>query len=348
MSNEEPIANPEDLKSFVRNLLSAAGTPEDISTYVADALVSSNLRGADSHGVLQLSSYLDEIDKGEINTSARPRIELDAGAMVVLNGDRGIGLYALWEAGRLAMERAKTHGTATVALKNCSHTGRLGEVAERMANDGFYVQIMGGGARYKWPAVAPHGGQEPIYSTNPYSLAMPGGKYGAVSIDFATSAVSEGKISACQASDKKLPPKAVLNKFGEPSQYPGDYFDGGVLLPAAGQKGYGLALIAELLGDVALNAQPEFNWVITAIDLSQLRDPKEYTADAEAFLAQVKAVKPASGFEEVLLPGERGNRMSVERSANGIPIPASTWEELKELAVKYGITFFEGTHNEFN
>lgn len=334
----ESLLNHQQLEQFVSAILQAISTPQDIADYVAKTLVNSNLRGADSHGVLQLSAYIDEVLQGDIDVKAKAHLDQDSGAMASLDGNRGFGIYALKQAGELAMRRAHKYGCATVNLRNCSHTGRLGEVAEQLAQSGFYVQIMGGGARHKWPGVVPFGGVEPVYSTNPYAYGMPGGKYGAVVIDFATSAISEGKISACQALGKSLEPGMILDKHGQASTNPYDYFNGGALLPAAGHKGYGLALIAELMGDAALHCEPEMNWMLHVIDLNKLRDREQYNKTAEAILAQVKASSPADGVKPVLIPGERGRMMAEERRKQGIPIPATVLSELQALAQKYQIS----------
>jgi LDH2 family malate/lactate/ureidoglycolate dehydrogenase len=250
-------------------------------------------------------------------------------------------MYALWEAGILAIERARKQAAATVALKNCSHTGRLGHVVEHMATEGCFAQIMGGGGRHKWPGVAPYGGCEAMLCTNPYAFGMPGGKYGPVVTDFATSAVSEGTISNYQAAGKQLPEGCILDKSGHPSTSPDDYFDGGVHLPAAGHKGYGMAVISELLGGIALNTPPEFNWIITAIDIAQLRDKEGYVGDTEKFLDQVKSVKVAPGHKEILIPGERGNRRSLLGSKEGVILPQSVYDELVDLAQQHGVSFPE-------
>ncbi|WP_339669565.1 Ldh family oxidoreductase [Dasania marina] len=330
----QQLLHYKQLQQFVSQVLLAVSTPEDIADYLALALINSNLRGADSHGILQLPAYIEDAEQGDIDVAARASLSQDSGAMASLNGNRGFGIFALKQAGELAIQRAQQYGCATINLRNCSHTGRLGEVAEQLAERGFYVQIMGGGGRYKWPGVVPFGGVEPVFSTNPYAYAMPAGKAGPVVIDFATSAVSEGKVSAYLAAGKSLEPGSILDSRGQPSTNPHDYFNGGALLPAAGHKGYGLALIAELMGDAALHYEPEMNWMLHAIDLKQLRDQQQYSETADALLTQITNSTPADGNQAVLIPGQRGRKIAEHRREAGIPIPADLMRRLNELREK--------------
>jgi LDH2 family malate/lactate/ureidoglycolate dehydrogenase len=174
-------------------------------------------------------------------------------------------------------------------------------------------------------------------STNPYALAMPGGRFGSVVVDFATSTVADGKIAVHRAEGRAVPEGWILDKHGQPTTDPEAFFDGGMHLPAAGHKGYGLGLIAELIGDAALAAPPEFNWFVVAVNLGAFRPPDAYAETAETYLQFVKDVPPAAGFDEVLLPGEPEQRAAERRRAEGIPIPESVWEQLLATGQSVGV-----------
>jgi uncharacterized oxidoreductase len=203
--------------------------------------------------------------------------------------------------------------------------------------------VLGGGAHGQWANVVPFGGTRPVMSTNPYALAMPGGRFGPVLVDFATSTVADGKVAVYQAEGKTLPEGWVLDKDGQPTTDPDDFFDGGMHLPAAGHKGYGLSLIAELVGCAVLDFPPEFNWFVVAVNLGAFRPAADYAASAEDYLAFVKDVPPAPGFDEVLLPGEPERRSAERRSSDGVPIPEPVWEKLAAAASTLGIALPEAT-----
>jgi LDH2 family malate/lactate/ureidoglycolate dehydrogenase len=332
-----PHFSADQLGRMAKALLAAAGTPDDIADVVAGSLVESNLKGVDSHGVMQLPWYLEEVEKGAIEPAARPEIEHKAPSAALVRGNKGFGIYALSRATELAVETAQDQGAACVGLTECSHTGRIGYFAEAAARQGLFAMIMGGGAHRIWSNVVPFGGTKPIMSTNPYALAMPGGRFGPVVVDFATSTVADGKIAVHRAEGRAVPEDWILDKHGQPTTDPEAFFDGGMHRPAAGHKGYGLGLIAEQIGDAALAAPPEFNWFVVAVNLGAFRPLAAYAETAETYLQFVKDVPPAAGFDEVLLPGEPEQRAAKRRCTEGIPVPDPVWEQLMATGRSVGV-----------
>ena len=328
---------PRRLEDVARRMLAAAGAPDDIAACAAQSLVESNLKGVDSHGVMQLPWYLDEIARGAVTPAGRPVVENETTGTALVRGNGGIGIYVLHHATDLAIAKARRHHIASVGVVECSHTGRIGWFAEAVAAAGMFGMVFGGGAHRLWSSVAPFGGAKPLFSTNPYALAMPGGSFGPVVIDFATTTVADGKIAVYRAEGKRLPEGWIVDKHGNPTTDPEDFFDGGMHLPAAGHKGYGLALIAELMGDAMLAHRHDCNWLVTVVDIGAFRAADDYAASAEELLQKVKDVPPAAGFDEVLLPGEPEARRAVERAASGVPIPDGVWTEIKEAAAKVGV-----------
>ena len=333
-----PVLRHDELTVFAGQMLRAVGTPDDIAASMAEALVNSNLKGVDSHGIIQIPYYFSEIDAGAINPAARPEVESKKASLAVMRGGQCYGIVALLQATDLAVEMARETGTGTVGLKQVHHTGRLGLAAERAVGAGMYLQIFCGGAHREWRSLAPFGGREPFFSTNPYALGVPGGSHGPVIIDMATSVVSDGKVAVYQKNGAALPDGWILNREGEPSTDPDDFFQGGMHLPAAGYKGYGMAMIAELVGDAALAAPPIMNWMVTAVDLAAFSAPEDYVSSADALIDKLKRVPTADGFDEILLPGELEQRAERERRTNGVPIPDSVWSELSAAAEKVGVS----------
>lgn len=334
------LVQPAPLESLAINILQGAGTPPDIASYVATSLVDSNLKGVDSHGVMVISWYVDEMSQGRIKPAHRPRTIKDTPAMAVVRGNAGFGIFALGQATELAIQKAKASQVAGVGLVDASHTGRIGQFVEAAAHQGVVAMIIGGGAHRVWPTVAPHGGARPILGTNPYAFGLPGGKYGPIVVDFATSAVAYLKLDLHRAKKEPVPPGWILDKHGRPSTNAEDFFDGGVQLPAAGHKGYGLGLVAELIGDALMGVALEFNWLnwlVMAIDIAAFRPLDDYLRSCETYLHKVKEVPPAPRFDEVLLPGEPESRTAERRKEKGIPIPDQTWKRIREAAQSVGV-----------
>ena len=211
------------------------------------------------------------------------------------------------------------------------------QVAEMIARQGCFAVIIGGGGHTRGnPKVAPYGGREGIMGTNPYTLALPGGPTGVVVVDFATSTSAQGKLLAASKTGEPLPPGTILDRDGRPSIDARDYYAGGVLLPAAGPKGYGLGLIGELLAHGVLGQARALNWLVLAVDLDLLSDD-DYGSRIDDYLEWVKGRAPAEGFDEVMIPGEPEQRCRQLRKNAGIPIADEIWEEIIEWATRMGI-----------
>lgn len=333
------------LQALACRLLEAAGAPADLAGRVAHALVDSNLKGVDSHGVARLPLYLQQIAAGEVDPAARPHLARDDAALAVVDGNGGFGICALEEAARLAAERAKAHHVAAVGLIHAAHTGRIGQFAEMIAREGLFALILGGGAHQGWSTVVPHGGIRPVMSTNPYAFALPGLADGPVVVDFATSAVARGKVAVYAAKGEAVPEGWILDTEGRPTTDPQALFAGGMQLPAAGHKGYGMGLVAELLCCAMLpppaptgpGLPADLNWLVLGLDIAAFRDPADYRRDCEAYLQLVKETPPAPGVEAVLLPGEPERASEAQRRRAGIPIPDATWKAIDAAAAKLGV-----------
>lgn len=203
--------------------------------------------------------------------------------------------------------------------------------------------VITGGWRSPITGVTPFGGAGRIIGTNPYSFAIPTGQHEMVLVDFATSVVAEGKLQVAIAKGAPVPQGYILDKDGNPSTDPNDFYKGGMLLPAAGHKGYSLALIADILGGLlAGNERVGRDWNLTgtfmlAVNVEAFRPLAEFAAAVDGRLDEIKAVQPAAGFQEVLIPGEPEMRSKAQREKDGIGVPEATWEALLATGAKYGV-----------
>lgn len=333
-----PICSAAELTAVARAVLAAAGTPDDIADQVARSLAEANLKGVDSHGVMRLEWYLEQIRDGVIRPAARPTVDRDNGATATMVGHGAFGIYAMELAADLAVERARGGRIAAVALVDVGHAGRLGQFAERIAGHGMLAMILGGGNHARWGCVVPHGGRRPILSTNPWAFALPADRHESVVVDFATSAVATGKLRLYRAAGKPVPEGWILDREGRPTTDAEDFFQGGMQLPFGGAKGSGLSVLTELIAEALLGETPrEFHWLVVALDLEAFRPLGQFLRAADGFLDELKAVPPAEGFAEVMVPGEPERRSAAERSAGGIPVPDAVWSSIAAAARSVGL-----------
>lgn len=338
-----PILSVAPLTKLASELFQAAGAPPPVADLVAASLVESNLVGHDSHGVVRVLQYLTSIDNGQLAPSAQPTIVQETAVMALIDGHGGFGQVAAHLGMETAIAKARQHGLAAVGLVDCGHVGRMGEWVQMAADAGLIGLAFcnGGGGR---GIVAPFGGTERILGTNPIAAAVPLASRPPLVLDFATSAVAEGKVRVARNSGKQIPEGWILDKSGNPSTHPADLYDGGVILPAAGHKGFGLSLLVELLGGLltgagvpALGMAPRNGVLFIVLNIETFRPFADFTADGDALAAAVKGVKPAAGFTEVLLPGEPEVRTAAQRRQQGIVLDDTTWQQLIDAAESRGV-----------
>lgn len=331
------------LRAVTRQVFEAAGAPADIATDMANILVESNLAGHDSHGVIRIPAYVKQIKEGTLIPDARPEVIEETGGSALVDGKYAFGHIAAAYATEVAVRKAKESKAAVVSVVRCNHIGRLGEWGSRAAAQDVIAIVTVGGAGGPG-AAAPFGGAGRIFSTNPISIGIPGGEMPDVLVDFATTVIAEGKIQVARAKGAQLPPGSILDKEGNPSTNPADFYNGGMLLPFGGHKGYGLAMVVELLGAALVPGEAHNRdghgggAVILAVDATAFRPRSAYETAADQTLRRVKAVPPAKGFTEVLLPGEPERRSKAERLRDGIPVAEATWEAIVEAGRGVGTT----------
>lgn len=332
------------LTDFVSRIFQAADTPPDVAEQVARSLVMSNLVGHDSHGVVRVMQYLGAIERGETVPRARPVIDRATGVVSVVDACRSFGQVAASFAMQLAIEKSDGAGMAAVGLHNSAHVGRLGEwVAMAAAVDKIGLAFCNGGR--SGGIVAPFGGAARRLGTNPIAAALPVPGRPPIVMDFATSAVAEGKVRVARNSGKSIPEGWILDKEGRPSTEPAALYDAGMLLPAAGHKGYGLSLLVEFLGGLLtgggcpiLGMDVLSNGVLfIVLDIAAFRPLPDYQDDVAAFVDLIKETPPAEGFDEVLLPGEPELRTMEHRRVHGIPMDDTTWTQIVEAAARLGV-----------
>lgn len=336
---------PAALTDFAGAILAAAGAPEDIAGRMAQSLVGANLAGHDSHGVIRIPQYLAEIERGQVDPAARPEVAREGPAWALVDGKWAFGQETARFAMEQAIQRAGPMGLGFASAVHCNHIGRVGQWVEQAAAAQMVglagVAITGGGAT----RVAPFGGAAGVLSTNPLAVAAPRPEGPPLLLDFATSSVAEGKVRVAREKGVPLPEGCILDKNGRPTTDPNALYDGGVLLPFGGHKGYALAMMIEVLGiavggaDAAKGDHPGscHGAFCLAINPAVFRSIDGFEASVESLVERVKSVPLAPGFEEVLLPGEPEARTRAEREG-AISLAPVTWQAVVEAGKKLGVS----------
>ncbi len=335
---EDTTVDPAQATDLLAGIMQAAGCDEPTALAVAEHLTDASLCGVASHGLVRAMQYVQQFETRYMDPAGRPVLQQNEFGAWEVHGNGGIGIPAMHMGLDHCMIEARERGIAAIAVKHCGHTGRLGAYAEKGADHGFLTICVGGGGRQNWRQVAPYGGARGLLPTNPYAFGIPGGDDGPVMIDFATGSIAAGWIYAARSADALLPEGTLVDAQGRPTRNPKDYFDGGAILPFGGPKGYGLGLMAEMIGEAMLGpSTTECNWFIICVDTGRWREPPALQAAAEEILSEVRACPPAQGFERVEVPGERERRQRAENLERGITLPLATWQQIEALAARLGV-----------
>lgn len=328
-----------ELTEFGIQFLCAYGASPSNAAIITGHLVDNDLKGVESQGAMRLFEYARFMAEGQVNGQAAPAVQEAAPNVFRVDGSRGFGIVAM-EMAVEKMLQALSGGraTAVAAVTGVGHTGRVGAYSEALAKHFCFGCVYGGGGHKEHPSVAPFGGAKGVMSTNPVALAMPGMDGVPLSADFATSASGGGKLRLAQRKGTLLPEGQILDRNGNPSVRPEDYFDGGVMLPAAGPKGSGLGMINELLCYGLLGDPVEFNWFLTAVRLDLFCSEEDYTHRTEEFLTKVTQTPPRPGFDAVCYPGQYEARLAAERRISGVSISDSTAQRLVSMAQERGVS----------
>jgi len=336
---------PAALAENVAAVFAGAGAPENVASLVAGLLVKSEQIGHPSHGVLRVQEYLRRIDEGRLVPDATGSIVRETATSTLIDGGCGFGQVTAALATERAIERATETGVAAAGAYHINHVGRLGDYTEMAASAGLIAfAFVGGTPTGMRGNVAPFGGREAVWGTNPMAIAIPG-EDRMFSLDFATSVIAAGKAMAARARETLLDDDHLLDRDGRPSRDPEVLFDGGSIRPFGGHKGYGLAFAVELLAGALIGAlAPELGagemhngMLLLALDPKSFGSADAFRRSVGSVIDRVKACPPAEGFEEVLYPGEPEQRAGVRSDTEGVRIPVTVVEVLGGLSDRLGV-----------
>lgn len=315
---------------------------------VVDNLIDANLTGHDSHGIGMLPRYADAFLEGGLQPNRHAAVVVDGGSLLRLDGQAGFGQVIGRESIDLGIERARLHGSCILTLGHSHHIGRIGAWAEQAADAGLvsihFVNVV---ARN---VVAPFGGGDARFGTNPVCIGIPLPGRPPLILDFATSMIAQGKTRVAHNKGEPVAPGCLIDDQGRDTQDPRYSVvpPWGALLTFGAHKGYGLAVVCELLGgalaagltqrDADASRRRVLNGMFSVlVDPAALGGTEGFEREAAAFIDWVRASPPRAGVDRVMVAGEPERASRVRRRAEGIPVDLTTWQEILDAARKLGV-----------
>lgn len=342
---------PAKLHQAIMLIMGHAGSNEREQRLAADHLVAANLTGHDSHGVGMLPTYIKAVHDKKLFLNGKISVVVDAGPLLTIDGGMGLGQVIAYDAMVMGIERARAQGVCVLGIRNAHHTGRIGHWSEQCAAAGLvsmhYVSGYAGVV-----SVAPFGGRECRFQTNPYSAGFPMPGKPPLILDFATSQIAMGKVRVALNKGEEVPENCLIDVEGKPTRDPGVMFappeKRGALFTFGGHKGSGLAMICELFAGALTGGgtthpgtyehRPVTNSMLSIIlDPARLGGGDTVYSEAEAFIDWVKSSDPLPGVEEVLVAGEPERKRRAERERDGLPVDVTTWNEVAAAAETIGL-----------
>ena len=330
-----------------RDVFVALGVSPKGAGWMAEALTRAEARGHGSHGLMRISQYYEAVQIGEVMLGDEPVVKRTGPCTALIDAKMNFGQVVAHQAMTLCLEMAGETGIASVGVYNGTHIGRVADYTEMAAHSGMVGLAFVNGRR--GGVVAPWGGRDGRLAPNPLAFACPGGDEGVVSVDITTSALPEGKIRLMHLLGQEAPADALVDADGLPTQDPGVLYQSprGAILPIGGQlsghKGFGLLMITDVLAGIlarAGNEKPDWpgNGVLfITIDIERFLPTVAFVDDVDELSSRLKSSRPLPGFEEVLLPGERGIRTEKAAMQSGIEVDDSIWVQIRDAAAKVGV-----------
>jgi LDH2 family malate/lactate/ureidoglycolate dehydrogenase len=355
-------ASPQSVREQILQVLCAWGMQPDLAGVTADLMSETDLLGIDSHGISMLPGYEEKLLAGTLAIDARPRLVRDGPASALLDGMGGLGYPVAAQAMQLAVDKALAVGVGAVAVRNSHHFGAAGVYA-RMAVRRGVVGLVTSSAN--GIIMVPTGAAMPMLGTNPIAFAAPAARNDPFVLDMATTTVAANKVKVYDFHDKPLPPGWAVDGRGEPvtdaaqamayifTQPEGGLTPLGGTAAMSSHKGYGLAMMAQILGSTltgsgfaALHAkrrlpgEPDnIGHFFLALNPDAFRDGGSFEADLDEMIDAMHETPRARPDVPVLVAGEPEAAQRAQRERHGIPIPAALDRRLRDICARCKVPY---------
>lgn len=345
----------DNMHAATKAIFSKMGLSAADATRSADVLMTSDLRGCESHGVSNmLANYVDWYSKGEMNPTPNVRVTRESDTTANLDGDSGLGLHVLPKAMEMAIEKARRHGTGTVVVHNSRHIGMLAYHAMMPLEHDMIGWCMTAGNPL---SAVPTFGAETRLATNPWAWAFPADKEPPFVFDVATTQVAGNKLRLADRIGAPMEPGWITDKDGSPIMKE-------TLLPPAGEykmlpfggtreqgshKGYGFAAVAEVMCDLLSGMGAGFlmsptppviiGSFVQAISIDAFTDVPKFKRDMDDFLRGLRETKPAPGHDRVVYAGLPEAEETEIRLRDGIPYHRQVVEWFESIRAELDLDY---------
>ena len=330
--------NPKKIESLVKQIFMAEGISEEDSAILAEVLVDANLTGRASHGVLRVTSYVRRLRAGGANKTPEMKFIKETPLTAIIDADNSLGMLSAYKTAKYVREKAEKNGMAMVLLTNNCHFG-TGFYWNRMIGQDDMITM---NVCNTTPLMAPPGGKKAVVGTNPVGIYIPSESYGPMMLDVATSQVAQGRIFDYRLKHQPLPDGWAVDKNGLPTNDP-DIAE--FLTPFGGHKGYGFAVMVEVLSGLLAGAETGYGvgdindyanaskitQTFFAMRIDMFRDPKEFRADVDKYIEYLKSTPTVEG-QTVYYPGEIETINAKKAEEQGMQLPEDLIEELSGFA----------------
>ena len=338
---------PDRLRELTARIFQSAGCEPPEAERIAAHLVEANLVGHDSHGVIRVASYVQWLRAGKVLAGRTLQVVFENEALAVVDGQFGFGQTIGEQAVQLGIEKSAKHGVAVIALRNTGHLGRIGDWPLMAAQAGrlslHFVNTSGAGI-----LVAPFGGINRRLSANPIAAGIPVAGGSPMILDISACTIAEGKIRVALNKGVPVPENCIIDSRGQPTTDPRVFYASppGSILSIAGHKGYGLAVLCEVLAGALTGggcSNPEHAGRLANGMLSIYLDPARFQSDAafgaevNRLIAWVKSSEKAAPNGDILMPGEIEERTRAQRLREGIELDETTWTQIRDTAKAVGL-----------
>jgi len=333
------------LNEIAVQILMGLHTTEDEAAVVADALIKAELRGIDTHGVHLLTLLSERVAAGMLSIPTKLTVVQESGATALLDGGNGLGPAAAHRAMGISIRKAKEFGIGCCLVRNTNNIGMLSVYTLMAAQEKTVGIVMANAAA----AMSPWGGTDAFFGTNPLSISVPG-EAGAppVILDMSSTMVARGKIRRADRLKEGIPLGWAFDETGMPTTDPAAALKG-TLMPIGGPKGYGLALMIDVLAGIISGSQygpgirtfhqlegPTGVGVFTlAVEIERFMPFGKFAEIFRSYLASIKASRKAKGVTRIYLPGEIEYEKEQQSLNEGIEISPATAGKLNALLEKF-------------
>jgi ureidoglycolate dehydrogenase (NAD+) len=345
MSKRLPV---EKLQRFCTEALEKAGLSAEDAAIVADVLVMTDTWGTHSHGSGALRNYLVSLRAGGMNPQGKPTVAAEGDSWVVVDGHSGMGMLGSHLAMKLAIEKARTHMIAWAGVRKSNHFGAAGYYA----NMAVRHDMVGIAMSNADPNMVVPGARGRIIGNNPLAYAVPAGEEYPILLDIALSAVAAGKIISMKALGQPIPPNWLTDADGLPVSEVGDWPATGSMVPMAGHKGYGIALLIETLVGLLPGAgvlDEVKSWIMNPTEEGNLGQAfivinpgivlpiGDFKRRVDTMIRNLRGSPKAKDSSRVYLPGEIEWERRDDALKNGIPLPEIVLASLHSAAKDFGL-----------